>query len=109
MLTNIWLNKITSQVKINASLGLILKHRISGELRYYHSSINNTQIFSSPIRINSVKDLHSTLDDILDLDLFEKAKQSRPDSSWGVIEVTNIRLRSLSLGRAASRGLPLFA
>ena len=90
VLTNIWVNKIQSQVKMNCSLGLILQHRITHELRYYHSSINNTQIFSSPIRINSVKDLHSTLDSILDLDLFEKAKLSRPDSSWGVLQVTNI-------------------
>ena len=75
---------------MNCSLGFILQHRVTQELRYFHSSINNTQIFSSPVRINSIEDLLSTLDDILELDLFEKAKLSRPDSSWGVVQVTNI-------------------
>ena len=89
-LTNICLNKIQNQVKMNCSLGFILQHRVTQELRYFHSSINNTQIFSSPVRINSIEDLLSTLDDILELDLFEKAKLSRPDSSWGVVQVTNI-------------------
>ena len=89
-MTNIWLNKIQNQVKLNCSLGFILQHRVTQELRYYHSSINNTQIFASPVKINSVEDLHSTLDTILDLDLFEKAKLSRPDSSWVILEVTNI-------------------
>ena len=89
-LTNIWLNKIQNQVKMNCSLGFILKHRVTQELRYFHSSINNTQIFSSPVRITCIEDLLSTLDGILDLDLFEKAKLSRPDSSWGVVQVTNI-------------------
>ena len=90
VLTNIWINKIQNQVKMNCSLGFILQHRITQEIRYYHSSINNTQIFSSPVRVNSVTDLHSVLDDVLELDLFERAKVSRPDSAWGVLQVTNI-------------------
>ena len=47
VLTNIWINKIQNQVKMNCSLGFILQHKITQELRYYHSLINNTQIFSS--------------------------------------------------------------
>ena len=43
VLTNIWINKIQNQVKMNCSLGFILQHRITQEIRYYHSSINNTQ------------------------------------------------------------------
>ena len=90
VLTNIWMNKLQNQVKMNCSLGFVLQHRITQELRYFHSSINNTQIFDSPVRIKSISDLLSSLDEILELDLFEKAKLSRPDSSWGVLQVTNI-------------------
>ena len=36
--------------------------------------------------MNFVNDLHSVLDDVLELDLFERAKVSRPDSAWGVLQ-----------------------
>ena len=38
--------EMNTRVKINCSYGSILKHRTTGEVRYYHSSSNNASVFS---------------------------------------------------------------
>jgi hypothetical protein len=47
----------TTAFKINVSLGFILRHMETGELRYYHSSQNNSRFFYVPHLIRTEEDL----------------------------------------------------
>ena len=68
----------------------MLKNTNTDELRYYHSSANNTMIFDKPMTIKSLTDMQDVAEFLEGLDLCEKAKANRPNSSWGVLHVTNI-------------------
>lgn len=89
-LTDLWVNKVTSQVKLQCSLGMILQNTVTREFRYYHSSANNTNIFQSPVKIKSLADLMEVCDVIIDMDLTNKATSARPSSSWCLHTITNL-------------------
>ena len=89
-LCNLWLTKLSKQVKLQCCLGYVLKNTNTDELRYYHSSANNTMIFDKPMTIKSLTDMQDVAEFLEGLDLCEKAKANRPNSSWGVLHVTNI-------------------
>ena len=89
-LCDVWLNKTTTQVKLQCCLGYVLKNSITSELRYFHSSANNTMLFDKPVTIKSLNDIQKIADFLEDLDMCVKAKAYRPNSSWGVLHVTNI-------------------
>ena len=89
-LTDLWVNKLSSQVKLQASVGLILQHRVTHQYRFYHSSSNNTNLFQSPVTVRSLGDLMEIVDLILEMDLGTKSMNVRPDSSWSFHSVTNI-------------------
>ena len=89
-LCDVWLNKTPTQVKLQCCLGYVLKNSITSELRYFHSSANNTMLFDKPVTIKSLNDIQKIADFLEDLDMCVKAKANRPNSSWGVLHVTNI-------------------
>ncbi|KAF6022579.1 hypothetical protein EB796_019112 [Bugula neritina] len=82
--------KVTTRIKINCSPGFVLKHKTTGEYRYFHSSDNNGRLFDKPILIKSEDDLLGFVDKLLAIDILEWVLQQRPNSSWKVELVTNI-------------------
>ena len=85
-------NNQRNSFKINASFGFILQHRISGEVRYFHSSANNARILPEPISVENHDHFRDFIDQLEGGDFLEFARQMRPDSSWIVLQVTNISL-----------------
>ena len=103
-LTRVWLTKLNSQVKLQCSLGYVLQHKTSHELRYFHSSANNTAIFRTARHIKSLSDLEETVDFIEQSDLMQFALNKRPDSAWAVLQITNLTfaLSKLSFSKFGS-------
>ena len=51
--------------KLNASVGAIMAHKVSGRLRYFHPSANNYRLLVSPATVERIEDLGS-LQDLVD-------------------------------------------
>jgi hypothetical protein len=82
----------TTAVKINVSIGFILRHMETGELRYYHSSQNNSRFVDVPHLIRTEEDLEKFLDELQDQDILEYIRQQRLDTKWVVHLLTNVTL-----------------
>ena len=80
---------ITTLVKVNCSPAFILCHRTTGELRYFHSSINNHTLFDVPRRITGEEEFRTFLTDVFNIDLLEWIRQRRPNTVWTVHKLTN--------------------
>jgi hypothetical protein len=80
----------TTQMKINASFGYVLRHKVTEDERYYHSCQNNTRILDRPQHVSDLQSFHQFLENIQQVDVLEWARQQRPDSNWVVDAVTNI-------------------
>ena len=61
----------------------------TGELRYYHSSQNNSRFFYVPHLIRTEEDLEKYLDELQGQDILEFIRQKRPDTKWVVHLLTN--------------------
>ena len=48
--------------KLNASVGAIMAHKVSGRRRYFHSSANNYSLLTSPTHITGLEDLRALQD-----------------------------------------------
>jgi hypothetical protein len=81
---------MVTQIKINCSPGFILCHRISGHLRYYHSSINNHTILDRAIIVNVIADLDRFLDDLIKQDFLKFVFRQCPNTSWVVHKLINV-------------------
>ena len=77
-----------TRFKINYSLGFILKNIKTNQIRYYHSSYNNALILKTALLISNQKELLEFLNSI-SAELFPN-HVSRPDTSWRVVDITNI-------------------
>ena len=62
----------------------------TGELRYYHSSQNNSRIFYVPHFIRTEEDLAKFLDELQGQDILEFIRQQRPDTKCVVHLLTNV-------------------
>jgi hypothetical protein len=62
----------------------------TGELRYYHSSQNNSRFFDVPHLIRTEEDLERFLDELQGQDILEFIRQQRPDTKWVVHLLTNV-------------------
>ena len=80
---------VTTLVKVNCSPAFILRHRTTGELRYYHSSVNNHTLFDLPRRITREEEFQTFLTDVFNIDLLEWIRQRRPNTVWTVHKLTN--------------------
>ena len=76
--------------KVNISFGVILRHRTSDRLRYYHASSNNATVFPLAVRVS----LRGEVDDLLqqygDIDQASLGLTHRANSSWVLYRVTNV-------------------
>ena len=82
----------TSRFKVNASFGFIMRHVESGELRYYHTSHNHGRVLEVPHLINGQHNFEAFVEEIVQKDVLEWARQQRQDTKWIVVFVTNITL-----------------
>ena len=75
---------------MNVSFGFILRNVETEELRYYHSSQNNSRLFDVPHLIRNEEDLDKFLADLSREDILEFIRQQRPDTKWVVHLLTNV-------------------
>jgi hypothetical protein len=80
----------TTAFKINLSFGFILRNVETGELRYYHSSQNNSGFVDVPHLIRTEEDLERFLEELSRHDMLEYIRQQRPDTIWVVHLLTNV-------------------
>jgi hypothetical protein len=80
----------TTAFKINVSFGFFLRQIETGELRYYHSSQNNSRFVDVPHLIRTEEDLERFLDELQGQDILEFIRQQRPDTKWIVHLLTNV-------------------
>jgi G:T-mismatch repair DNA endonuclease (very short patch repair protein)/DNA-directed RNA polymerase subunit RPC12/RpoP len=87
---DVYSRHITTKIKINASLGFILRHKVTGEFRYFHSSVNNHAVFDRPHTVGSEVELRTFLNELFNIDFLEWIRQRRPNTAWVTHKVTNI-------------------
>ena len=81
----------SSAFKINLSFGFILRHKISGELRYFHSSKNvSGRFLDVPHLVNNACDFETFLRSFDQQDILSWAILQRPNSEWVCDLVTNV-------------------
>jgi hypothetical protein len=69
------IRKQVTAFKINVSFGFILRNVETEELRYYHSSQNNSRFFDVPHLIRNEEDLDKFLADLSREDILEFIRQ----------------------------------
>jgi hypothetical protein len=72
---------ITTRIKMNASLGFVLRHKTSGDFRYFHSSVNNHAVFGRPYIVGNEEDLRTFLNDLFHIEFLDWIRQKRPNTS----------------------------
>ena len=81
----------TTSFKVNLSFGFILKQKVTGRLRYYHSSNNCCgRLLEEPSLITNRGDFDSFLERIREPDILQWAIAQRPNSDWVCELVTNV-------------------
>jgi hypothetical protein len=68
---DIYTRHITTRIKMNASLGFILRHKTTGDFRYFHSSVNNHAVFDRPFTVGNEEDLRTFINDIFRVDFLD--------------------------------------
>ena len=80
----------TTAFKVNLSFGFILKQKVTGRLRYYHSSNNCCgRLLEEPSLITNRGDFDRFLARIQESDILQWAVAQRPNSDWVCEHVTN--------------------
>ena len=88
-LLGVW-GTIRFRTKINCSFGVALRNRVTGEIRYFHSSPNNALVFPGPRLIRNEADLRQLFADIADTDIGESAMARHPNTQWVLRTITNV-------------------
>ncbi|CAB3995824.1 Hypothetical predicted protein [Paramuricea clavata] len=101
----------TTMFKLNLSFGFVLFNNDTEQMQYHHSSANNNRVFDAPFLMRNREDLDQVRATLENLDVFELARQRRPNSKWVVMDITNAtfyvtKLRDHPIGR--SRRLPKY-
>ena len=95
----------TSVFKLNLSFGFVLFNNDTEQMQYHHSSANINRVFEAPFLIRNREDLDQVRSTLENLDVFEWAKQQRPNLKWVVMDITNAtfyvtKLRDHPIGRS---------
>ena len=81
-----------SSFKINASVGVLLRHKTTGEIRYWHSSQNNARLFDYPFLVQNAQNFETFLEKIENIDFHENVKVDKDSSEWVEQEFTNLSI-----------------
>ena len=76
--------------KLNASVGAIMAHKVSGRLRYFYASANNYRLLVSPVTVEQMGDLGSLQGLVDGRSWTHHAAGRMPDSAWHVVCITNV-------------------
>ena len=76
--------------KLNASVGAIMAHKVSGRLGYFHASANNYRLLVSPVTVERIKDLGSLQGLVDGQSWTDHVACLMPHSAWHVVCVTNV-------------------
>jgi uncharacterized C2H2 Zn-finger protein len=74
----------TKRFKINYSHHTILKHKETGEYRFFHSSNNNACVLELPKLIHNRQDFKEFLDHLNNADILNYAQHTRPNTKYMV-------------------------
>ena len=96
-------NTQTKRFKINYSHNLILRHKDTQELRFFHASVNNGKVLDTPLLINNRTDFDRFLETLRNTSLLDTALHNRPNTEYTVeaIPATSFyiyHLNSFSIG-----------
>ena len=83
--------------KFNIGFGFLLEHKLTHEFRYYYVS-TNTMLFKTAHTISKRKDIKDIIEIIHDMNVGEHYYLMRPNSSWTVAGVTNMKFKLFYLG-----------
>ena len=84
--------------KINASAGFVLRHKITGKYKYFHSSPGRKDtVLPYPVTISNKSEFSDFVNLILNLNLPDFLKTKSPDSSWQLFIVTNLTVYTFLL------------
>ena len=84
LLTDQLFTQQTKRYKINYSHHLILRHKETNELRFFHSSVNNATALDTPRLINNIHDFHSFIEHLNETDILDIGLQNRPNTNYHV-------------------------
>ena len=96
-------NTQTKRFKINYSHHLILRHKDTHELRFFHASVNNGKVLDTPLLINNRTDFDRFLETFRDTGLLDTALHNRPNTEYTIetVPATSFyiyHLNSFSIG-----------
>ena len=75
--------------KLNASVGAIMAHKVSGQLSYFPSA-NNYRLLVSPVTVERLEDLGSLQGLVDGRSWTDHGASLMQDSAWRVVCVTNV-------------------
>ena len=78
--------------KFNIGFGFLLQHKLTDEFRYYYVS-TNTMLFKKAHTISKRKDIENIIKIIHDMNVGEHYYLMRPNSSWIVAGITNMKFK----------------
>ena len=95
----------TTVFKLNLSFRFVLFNNETEQMQYHHSSANNNRVFETPFLVRNREGLQQVRSALENLDVFEWARQQRPNSKWIVMDITNAtfyvtKLRDHPIGRS---------
>ena len=79
----------TTKFRINVSFGFVLRHKETGELRYWYPSHGVDRLLPQPPMIRHAQDFEEFLETLDMEDVLEWCRQQKPDSKETVDLVTN--------------------
>ena len=88
--------KQACRFKTNFSFGFILRNCSNNSFRYWHASNGVDRILDHPQLISNFLDFETFLSKVIKREILEKARLSRPNSSW-VVEIVSTITFFLSL------------
>ena len=80
---------LTSAVKMNVSLGYLLKNMETGMFRYFYAE-NNNPLLELPITVATSDDLENLKTQIELVNFNESVTAARPDTKWKFYKLTNV-------------------
>ena len=79
----------TKRFKINYSHSFLLRNKETEDIKFYHASRHNGRVLDFPTTINNYRDFVKFTETIKYEDIWEYARQSRPDTKWTVAAITS--------------------
>ena len=74
----------TKRFKINYSHHILLRHKETHALRFFHASLNNAEVLDTPLLINNRTDFDRFLETLRNTSILDTALHNRPNTEYTV-------------------------